>query len=221
MDERPPGGERPPGRERPRPARRIGRVLVRLSLACLLGACAGAAGLAGLIWWRGNLDEGDTPADAVVVLGAAQHDGRPSGVFAARLDHAVELFRRGAAPRLIVTGGRNAPDGPSEADVARAYALRRGVPGAAILSEAGSRNTYESLRNVASIMQEHGLRRAVLVSDRAHMLRALLIARRLGLAAAGSPTRTSPADRHPAARLRATLHEIGALARWAGREAGI
>jgi uncharacterized SAM-binding protein YcdF (DUF218 family) len=173
---------------------------------------AGALFVAALIWRRGQNDEGSgAVADLVVVLGAAHHDGRPSRVFAARLDHGIELVRRGAAPRLFVTGGRESPDRRAEAEVAQAYALERGIPVDAILAESTSRDTRESLRHVAAAMRSLGLRRAILVSDRTHMLRTLLIARDLGIHAVGSPTRTSPADLHWLPRTRALLHEVGAL----------
>lgn len=201
-----------PGRQRASLPSSAGTALRTLLVATSAAAASWTAVATFLVWWRGRVDEGDRPADVVVVLGAAQRDGVPSRVFAARLDHAVELMQRGAAPRLIVTGGADRPGGSSEADVARAYAVARGVPAEAILAETGGRSTLESLRNVALLMQEHGLGRAILVSDRTHMLRSLLIARRLGLQVAGSPTRTSPADRQLPARLRATRHEIAALA---------
>ncbi len=170
--------------------------------------------MAALIWWVGRRDARPASADAVVVLGARHHGTRPSRVFAARLDHAVELVLQGAAPYLVVTGG-SAPSGDiTEAEVARRYAAERGVPASAILAETSGRNTLDSLRNVAALLHERRLRRAIFVSDRTHMLRVLLIARRLGISGLGSPTQSSPADLHPAARLRATLHEIGALLRW-------
>ena len=86
------------------------------------------------IWAQGQRDE-QRPADAIVVLGAAQYDGRPSPIFAARLDHAIELYRAGVAPRLVVTGGKADGDRTTEAAAARAYAIARGVPAEAILVE--------------------------------------------------------------------------------------
>ncbi len=168
------------------------------------------------IWQQGDVEERGRPVDAVVVLGAAHYGTEPSAVFAARLDHAVELYLAGAAPVLIVTGGRgDAPgrsDTTSEADVARAYAERHGVPADAILAEDTGRDTVESLRNVAAVMEAHGLRSALFVSDRTHMLRVLRIASDLGVAAYGSPTPTSPSDRWFWPRVDATIHELGALA---------
>src|SRR5688500_27533 len=66
-------------------------------------------------------------ADAIVVLGAAQYAGRPSPVLQARLDHAVTLWRRGIAPRLVLTGGTGVGDTTSEAEVSWRYVMRWGV----------------------------------------------------------------------------------------------
>jgi uncharacterized SAM-binding protein YcdF (DUF218 family) len=188
--------------------------LVLLGLACAVGALLAAGYAACRIWRWGEADPRRRPADAIVVLGAAHHGGQPSGVFAARLDHAAGLFAEGVAPRVIVTGGKVQGDAFTEADVARAYLRSRGVPETAILEENRSRDTVESLTNVAALMARAGIDAAVLVSDRTHMLRALRIAADRGIEAHGSPTPISPADRDPDARARAVVHELGALTRY-------
>jgi uncharacterized SAM-binding protein YcdF (DUF218 family) len=184
---------------------------MRLLTAGTLAALVVTGVAAFRIWQQGEQDE-RRPADAIVVLGAAQYNGRPSPVFAARLDHAIELFRAGLAPTLVVTGGKIPGDRTTEADVARRYAIERGVPAEAILGENEGRNTLESLESVAALMRERGLRSAVFVSDPTHMLRVLRIADDLGVEAFGSPTRTSPAMDDLGRRARATAHELGALA---------
>ena len=146
------------------------------------------------------------------MLGAAQYDGRPSPVFEARLDHAVALYRAGVAPRFVVTGGKRAGDRTTEAAVARDYAIAHGVPASAIFGEDEAHNTLDSLRAVAGELAQRGLRSAVLVSDPTHMYRVLRIATDLGLEAYGSPTRTSPVTSDMDRWLRATAHELGALA---------
>jgi uncharacterized SAM-binding protein YcdF (DUF218 family) len=162
---------------------------------------------------QGQRDE-QRPADAIVVMGAAQYNGRPSPVFAARLDHAVELYRAGIAPRLIVTGGKADGDRTTEAASARAYAIDHGVPAARILVEDKSRTTLESIRAVGGVLRANGLQDAVFVSDRPHMLRVLRMAADDGITAWGSPTETSPIDGDPIARIDATIHELGALAQY-------
>ncbi|HVO35087.1 MAG TPA: YdcF family protein [Gemmatimonadales bacterium] len=132
------------------------------------------------------------PADAIVVMGAAQYNGRPSPVFKARLDHAAALFRRHLAPRLIVAGGTGSGDTVSEADVGRRYLLAPGIDTAAIVAIGTGRATEPALRAAADWIRAHRGRRVILVSDGFHMLRLSLIARRLGLLPLSSPARTSP-----------------------------
>ena len=197
----------------PRPL--IGRgFLAVLSRIIVLGAVASVA-LVGFttfrIWEQGQRDE--RPAsDAIVVMGAAQYDGAPSPILAARLDHAIELFQDGVAPRLIVTGGKAEGDRTTEAASGRDYAVAHGVPAEAILSEERSRTTIESIRGVATLMADAGLDRAVFVSDRSHMLRVLQMASDNGIQAYGSPTQTSPLDGDVVAMADAFVHELGALA---------
>lgn len=132
------------------------------------------------------------PAAAIVVLGAAQYEGRPSPVLRARLDHALDLWRRDLAPRVILTGGRGVGDTTSEAAVGRRYMIDRGVPGSAIRVEDRGKTTSQSLHSVARMMAEYDSSSVILVSDPFHMFRLSILARRLGLEPYTSPTRTSP-----------------------------
>ena len=146
--------------------------------------------LAGVLTWsRRDTTE---PSSAIVVLGAAQYGGRPSPVLRARVDHAIELWRRGMAPRIIFTGGFGEHDTTSEAAVAERYAIEHGVPARAILIENTGRSTIESLRRVATLMDGEPSREVILVSDPFHMLRLTVLARRYGLIPHSSPTKTSP-----------------------------
>jgi uncharacterized SAM-binding protein YcdF (DUF218 family) len=187
------------------------RDLGRLAIVGLAIMAIVAAYGAFRIWDHGAHDD-RRPAGAVVVLGAAQYDGRPSPVFAARLDHAVALFLTGDYRYLVVTGGKVNGDRTTEAAVARAYARERGVPDDRILVEDHGRTTLESLRSVATILAERGIDDAVFVSDPPHMLRVLRMATDLGLTARGSPTPTSPIAADPARLVGAYVHELGALA---------
>ncbi len=193
----------------PRP---LTATLVRLGLAGVVGVIALGGYTTFRIWQQGATDERGRPVDAIVVLGAAHYGNEPSPVFAARIDHAVELWLQGVAPYLVVTGGRAPGDTTAEADIAQEYAEDRGVPAEAILAERTGRDTAESLGNVAAILRARGLRSALFVSDRTHMLRVLRIAADLGIQAYGSPTATSPSDLDATARAEATIHELGALA---------
>jgi uncharacterized SAM-binding protein YcdF (DUF218 family) len=186
------------------------RDLSRVGLACLAGLFLVLAYTTWRIWDQGNRDEA-RPADAIVVLGAAQYNGVPSPIYRARLDHAIDLFDEGLAPRIVMTGGKLPGDNTTEADAGRDYAIAHGVPPDAILVEDRGRTTLESLQTVGDMLREGGIATAVFVSDRTHMLRVLRIARDQGVKAFGSPTRTSPIDSSPSERLRATIHEVGAL----------
>jgi len=186
------------------------RHLVLLGVAILVGTAFMAVVATIRIWDQGARDEA-RPADAIVVLGAAQYDGRPSQIFEARLAHAVDLYEAGIAPILVVTGGRAEGDRTTEAAAGREYALSRGVSEGAILAEDEGRTTLESLERVAILMRAEGLSTAVLVSDRTHMLRVLRIATDVGIVGWGSPTQTSPIDTNVAWQVEATLHELGAL----------
>jgi uncharacterized SAM-binding protein YcdF (DUF218 family) len=189
----------------------VRRDLTRLAAAAALGGVLVVAWTTFRIWSVGSVDEG-RPAGAIVVMGAAQYNGRPSPLFRARLDHAVSLYQRGLAPLFVVTGGRGRPtDTTTEAEVARAYALANGVPDDAILVEDGGRTTLESLRTVGTMLRERGVESAVFVSDRTHMLRVLRMARDQGIRAYGSPTTTSPAEASVVDRIADTIHEIGGL----------
>lgn len=187
------------------------RDIARIVLAGLVGAFIVAGYATWRIWDLGSRDEGRV-ADAIVVLGAAQYDGVPSPIFEARLAHAVDLHRAGLAPYFVVTGGKLPGDRTTEAATARQYALAHGIPDGAILVEDQGRTTLESLQSVAAMLEDRDLASAVFVSDRTHMLRVLKIARAEGIVAYGSPTKTSPSESSPVDRLRATIHEIGALA---------
>ena len=142
-----------------------------------------------LIW--ASRDEA-RPAQAIVVLGAAQYAGKPSPVLRARLDHALDLWNRHLSALLILTGGTGSGDTTSEAAVGRTYARKHGVPDSAILVENEGRTASESMRAVAGMLEVRGLQTALLVSDPFHMLRLRILARRFGFTPYTSPTRTSP-----------------------------
>ncbi|HEV8264469.1 MAG TPA: YdcF family protein [Gemmatimonadales bacterium] len=133
-----------------------------------------------------------TTSDAIVVLGAAQYNGRPSPVFRARLDHAAALYQRGLAPVVLVTGGVGTGDTLNEAVVGRAYLARLGLPTDALVALPAGDDTYASLAEVRRWFEGRGSRRVLLVSDGFHMLRLRIISGRLGLAPFTSPATGSP-----------------------------
>lgn len=181
--------------------------LVLWLLARLLTAMVGLWLITVLAIYGYGLRDESRPADAIVVLGAAQYDGRPSPVLRARLDHAIDLYERGTAPTVIFTGGVGLGDTVSEAEVGRRYAIQAGLPETATLTEAGGLRSVHSLSAVSGLMRERDLESAVLVSDSFHMLRLRIIAYRLNLRAYSSPTRSSPIANDAAREWRHVLRE--------------
>lgn len=142
------------------------------------------------VWSTGRSDQA-RPVDAIVVMGAAQYDGRPSLQLRARLDHVVTLWGAGVADTVVVTGGNQPGDRFTEADVSAEYLTEQGIPDAAILRETVGRSSYESLQGVAELLAPLGKRTVLVVSDPFHLLRSRLSAEELGLVAYVSPTPTT------------------------------
>jgi uncharacterized SAM-binding protein YcdF (DUF218 family) len=120
-------------------------------------------------------------ADAIIVFGAAQYDGRPSPVFRARLDHANELFRQGLAPVVITTGGSAADPKFSEGGVGHDYLMRKGIPESALIAETQANDTAESAERVAAIMRANHMNSCLAVSDAYHMFRIRMLLMHQGL----------------------------------------
>jgi uncharacterized SAM-binding protein YcdF (DUF218 family) len=167
------------------------RIVRRVGVVVLLAAVLYYVVTFVQVWWAARHDD-TRPSEAIVVLGAAQFNGRPSAVFRARLDHAADLYRRRVAPTIVVTGGKQVGDQFTEATSGATYLHGKGVPDAAILRETTSRTSWESLAAAARVLQNRGEKKVVLVSDPFHSLRIRSIANELGLDAVTSPTRNSP-----------------------------
>ena len=126
--------------------------------------------------------------DAIVVLGAAQYDGKPSPVLRARLQHALELYRAGTAPRIITVGGKQTGDRFTEAGVGREWLITQGVPAGSVIAAKDGSNTRESLVTVAELAASKGWTSITLDSDPAHMARSRAMASRLGFDVKTNPT---------------------------------
>ena len=137
-----------------------------------------------------NQDQ-SAPSDAIGVFGAAEYDGRPSPVYRARLDRALQLYKRGIAP-LIITLGGDGGDDYSEGGVGRQYLIGKGVNEQVIIAETQSRNTEESAKRIAVIARANGLRRLVIVSDGTHLFRIHEICEAEGLNVLTSPRPVVP-----------------------------
>jgi uncharacterized SAM-binding protein YcdF (DUF218 family) len=172
----------------PRRRRTLRRVLWVLLGLMVLGSGYYLVNL-WLVYRTGDSDQA-RPVDAIVVLGAAQYDGRPSPQLAARLDHVVVLWNRGLAPMVITTGGKRPGDRFTEAEASAKYLEAKGVPAASIEQVLGA-TSYDELVAARDLLRSRSLRRVVLVSDPYHSLRIRLVSQELGLVAYVSPTPTS------------------------------
>jgi uncharacterized SAM-binding protein YcdF (DUF218 family) len=164
--------------------------ILSLGLLALLGAYL--AGVAREIHRQSTIEEA-RPADVILVLGAAEYRGRPSPVFKARLDHALELYRRGLAPWVLTSGGAGGDPVFTEGGVGRAYLVGNGVPSEAIIVEPEAETTAQSMAAVAEIMRRMGLRTCILVSDGYHIFRAKQMLATQGFTVYGSP-RPDPSE---------------------------
>lgn len=183
----------------------MSRVVFAAVLACLL--MAGATALA--IWWTARQDARPR-SDAIVVLGSAQYNGRPSSIFAARLEHARALYRQGIAPVVVTVGGKKSGDNFTEAEAGRDYLANEGVPRQALLAVPEGVDTLESMKDVAAVFRQRGWHSAVLVTDPWHVMRAERMADDAGIDAASSPTRQGPAVQTRSTQLLYIMRETAA-----------
>ncbi|MQA97835.1 MAG: YdcF family protein [Streptosporangiales bacterium] len=162
------------------------------------------------IWYVARQDD-HPKSDAIVVLGAGQYDGRPSAVFAARLEHAVSLYEEGVAPAIVTVGGSQPGDRFTEAAAAKRYLTREaGVPKSRIVAVTEGSDTLQSMRAVATAMRSRDWTTMVIVTDPWHALRSRSMAGDLGMEAATSPTRSGPSVWTRETQLRYITRETGA-----------
>jgi len=168
---------------------------VKLAVKLAVGLLAAVVLYMGITFaqvWRAARTDQARPADAIVVFGTAQYNGVPSPVLAARLDHAIELYRRDLAPVIVVTGGNQPGDQFTEATASANYLIKRGVPDDDVLREVSGTSSWQSLAAAANFLDERAIDDVLLVSDPFHSLRIRAMASELGLEGRSSPTRTSP-----------------------------
>ncbi|MFF0144949.1 uncharacterized SAM-binding protein YcdF (DUF218 family) [Amycolatopsis sulphurea] len=161
--------------------------------------------------WQVARDNDSARADVIVVLGAAQYNGRPSEIFSARLEKARQLYAGGVAKTVITAGGKKAADNFTEAQAGARWLTRHGVPASATLPVGEGNDTLQSLRAVSVELTAHGWRSAVLVSDPWHSFRSRTMARDLGIDAWTSPTHSGPIVQERGTQIRYIFRETGAL----------
>jgi uncharacterized SAM-binding protein YcdF (DUF218 family) len=162
------------------------RVALGILLALLLWISVVAVEI-----YQYSLVRDSLPADAAIVLGTEIWGDQPSPVFRERINHAIDLYQGGAVGVVIFTGGFGKGEQHAESEVAREYALARGVAAEHIYVETESRTTFENLAGAKGVVEREDLGRVLIVSDPLHMKRAVLMARDMGLDAYSSPTPTS------------------------------
>jgi uncharacterized SAM-binding protein YcdF (DUF218 family) len=170
-----------------------------------------AGSLLGAVYWQARTDE-TRPVEAIVVLGAAQYNGRPSPVLRARLDRVLELWRADVAPLIVVTGGRMEGDAFTEAESSRDYLIEHGVPETAILLESEAHDSWESMQGVARLLENRRISTVLLVSDGFHLLRVKLMARELGLTTYVTAADESPIRRWSASEFGYVVREVAGIA---------
>lgn len=163
------------------------------------------------VWSFARADE-RAQADTIFVLGAAQYDGVPSKWFAARLDHAAELYRQGVAPTIVTVGGKKVGDRFTEGAAGRSYLVEEhGVPEHAVVAIEEGSDTLSSAEAFRLVSRDYGWMSSVVVTDAAHALRSTTMVRDQGFAAWSSPTRTGPSVVSGGELARSILHETGGL----------
>jgi uncharacterized SAM-binding protein YcdF (DUF218 family) len=184
----------------------------RWSVCVLLAVACYVALIYVVIVRQSNRSETRT-ADAIVVFGAAQYDGRPSPVYKARLDHAAQLYHRGLAPIVITTGGSGEDPRYSEGVVGREYLKTLGIPDSQLIAETQSPDTAESARRVSTIMRVNGMHDCLAVSDAYHLFRVKHMLAREGVMAYASPRPNSKPQTFWK-RQEAVFHEIASYTIW-------
>ena len=144
----------------------------------------------GQVWLTGRTDQSRS-AEAIVVMGVAQYDGRPSPQLQARLDHVITLWNAGTAPLVVTTGGNQPGDRFTEAEASQRYLVEAGVPESAILLEDRGTSTLDSLQRVHDILAVQDISEVLIVTDPYHAARSRMVARDLGMVAHVSSTPTS------------------------------
>jgi uncharacterized SAM-binding protein YcdF (DUF218 family) len=172
-------------------------------------ALAGAA-LMAAIYLQARSDQ-TRPVDAIVVMGAAQYNGRPSPILRARLDEALAAYQEGVAPVIVVTGGRQVGDQFTEAEASRDYLVDHGVPEDAILLENEAHNSWQSLQGASELLKDRNLSKVLLVSDGFHLFRVKMMAKDLGLEPFGRPASDSPIKRNSGSEFSYAFREAGGV----------
>ena len=182
------------------------RVASRALAAVLVLTLIVLGGTATRVWWFARQDDRRV-SDVIVVLGAAQFDGRPSSVFTARLVHARDLWKQDVAQRIMTVGGKRAGDRFTEAAAGRTWLSNHGVPASRVVAVGEGNDTLQSVESAQARMKARGWTTAVVVTDPWHALRTRAMATAAGIDAVMSPTRQGPSVRQRSTEIRYVARE--------------
>lgn len=146
------------------------------------------------IWWTGQ-HHSTRDAQAILVFGTTENNGKPSAELRARLDQALTLWRAHRAPWMVVTGGKLPKDVYTEAGVSATYLEAHGVPASRILKGYGN-DTWQNVSTVIGDLKKHHIVSVLTVTDPFHEDRAMAISSSLGLTPYPSPVNNSPTIKH-------------------------
>ncbi len=161
------------------------------------------------IWWTGTHAE-PVRSDVIVVLGAAQFDGRPSAVLQARLERVVRVYEAHLAARIITVGAGAPGDRTTEAEASKRWLIANGIPAEAVFAVPSGRDTLTSLKAVQQVLRVHAWSRVVLVTDSWHCLRAETMARDQGMKPSCAPATRGPARASAPGAIHYLIRETGA-----------
>lgn len=173
------------------PGRRFAWGYARRVLVGVVAALVVYLGVTAVQVWLTSRHQDTSPAQAIVVMGAAQYNGVPSPDLTARLVDALSLYHAGVAPLVVVTGSKERGDAYTEAQASRRWLVEHGVPAAAV-AEAGGNDSWANLADAAAVLRRRGARTVVIATDGFHEYRCLAIASDVGLRGRPSPATASP-----------------------------
>lgn len=155
----------------------LSRALTMLVLLALVASLLVVRDAVGIWSYTLKNNASTCTSQTVLVMGAAQYDGRPSPAFQRRLDKAHDLYQQGCASSIIVTGGKRTGDRFSEGEAGVRYLASLGVPRTALQSETKSVSSFENLELSRPLLASKKL---TIVTDDLHAYRTQYLARKLG-----------------------------------------
>jgi len=149
--------------------------------------------VAGSIWYSAR-NSNPVKSDVILVMGAAQFDGRPSEILQSRLQESLKIYKAGFAPKIYTVGSGAPGDRTTEAAASRAWLIDNGVKRSNISAIAKGRDTLSSTQAYAEVMKKAKLNSVVIVTDPYHCFRSVKMAKDLGLAASCAAVESGPAS---------------------------